>query len=51
MPPYLSLPASQMVTSDKTFRLAFVKQPYLLDVALDELWGGHLLGRQTLLQL
>lgn len=30
---------------------AFVKRSYLLDVALDELRGGHLLGRQTLLQL
>lgn len=27
------------------------KLPYLLDVALDELWGGHQLGRQTLFQL
>lgn len=37
--------------SDKTFTLPFAKQPYLLDVALDELWGGHVLGRQTLFQL
>lgn len=25
--------------------------PYLLDVALDQLWGGNPLSRQTLLQL
>lgn len=35
----------------KTFRLLFEEQSYLLDVALDELWSGHLLGGQTLFQL
>lgn len=35
----------------KSQGLVFVKWSYLLDVALDELRCGHLLGRQTLLQL
>ncbi len=45
------IPPSSWAQPDKTLSLAFVKQPYLLDVALDELRGGHLLGRQTLFQL
>lgn len=38
---------SDIVAADSSFG----KPAYLLDVALDELWGGHQLGRQAVLQL
>lgn len=49
--PISCYPLSSWAQPNKTFSLAFVKQTYLLDVALDELWGGHLLSRQALFQL
>lgn len=39
-----SPPTSCWAYTEKTSSLAFKEQPYLLDVALDELRGGHLPG-------